>query len=171
MIHSTEINSFDFVSKEVPEFVTNYFPISADPKHSYIAGLSMGGYGALLHGLSNPERFAAIGTFSGAVMPVGSPEQVKKMVDGPLDVKWLAKKAVEEGKKLPPLYITCGEEDMLYQVNTEFKDYLKELGIDVTWISVPGYTHEWRFWNLAVEEFLKWIPRTDYYAALGIRKI
>ena len=131
----------------------------------------MGGYGALLHGLSNPERFAAIGTFSGAVMPVGSPEQVKKMVDGPLDVKWLAKKAVEEGKKLPPLYITCGEEDMLYQVNTEFKDYLKELGIDVTWISVPGYTHEWRFWNLAVEEFLKWIPRTDYYAALGIRKI
>ena len=136
-----------------------------------IAGLSMGGYGALLHGLSNPERFAAIGTFSGAVMPVGNPEQMKELVDGPLDVKWLAKKAVEDGKKLPPLYVTCGEEDMLYQVNTEFKDYLKELGIDVTWISVPGYTHEWRFWNLAVEEFLKWIPRTDYYAALGTRKI
>ena len=162
---------FDFVSKEVPEFVTNYFPISADPKHSYIAGLSMGGYGALLHGLSNPERFAAIGAFSGAVMPVGNPEQMKELVDGPLDVKWLAKKAVEDGKKLPPLYVTCGEEDMLYQVNTEFKDYLKELGIDVTWISVPGYTHEWRFWNLAVEEFLKWIPRTDYYATLGTRKI
>jgi putative tributyrin esterase len=45
---------FDFVAKEVPEFVTNYFPISAEPEHSYIAGLSMGGYGALLHGLSNP---------------------------------------------------------------------------------------------------------------------
>lgn len=66
---------FDFVAKEVPEFVTNYFPISAEPEHSYIAGLSMGGYGALLHGLSNPERFAAIDSFSGAVMSGGDPEK------------------------------------------------------------------------------------------------
>ena len=97
----------------------------------------------------------------------GKMQEVNDMLNHPYTI--IGK--VEEGKKLPPLYITCGEEDMLYQVNTEFKDYLKELGIDVTWISVPGYTHEWRFWNLAVEEFLKWIPRTDYYAALGIRKI
>ena len=120
---------FDFVAKEVPEFVTNYFPISAEPEHSYIAGLSMGGYGALLHGLSNPERFAAIGSFSGAVMPVGDPEKVEGLIDGPLDVKWLVKKAIADGKKIPPLYVTCGEEDMLYEINTEFKDYLKEEGI------------------------------------------
>ena len=124
---------FDFVAKEVPEFVTNYFPISAEPEHSYIAGLSMGGYGALLHGLSNPERFAAIGSFSGAVMPVGDPEKVEGLIDGPLDVK--------------------------------------ENGVDVTWVSVPGYTHEWRFWNLAVEKFLKWIPRTDGYVSAGARQI
>ena len=162
---------FDFVAKEVPEFVTNYFPVSAEPEHSYIAGLSMGGYGALLHGLSNPERFAAIGAFSGAVMPVGDPEKVEGLIDGPLDVKWLVKKAIAEGKKIPPLYVTCGENDMLYEINTEFKDYLEENGVDVTWVSVPGYTHEWRFWNLAVEEFLKWIPRTDGYAAGGKRQI
>ena len=88
-----------------------------------------------------------------------------------IDVKWLVKKAIADGKKIPPLYVTCGEEDMLYEINTEFKDYLKENGVDVTWVSVPGYTHEWRFWNLAVEEFLKWIPRTDGYAAGGKRQI
>ena len=60
---------------------------------------------------------------------------------------------------------------MLYEINTEFKDYLEENGVDVTWVSVPGYTHEWRFWNLAVEEFLKWIPRTDGYAVGGKRQI
>ena len=51
------------------------------------------------------------------------------------------------------------------------KDYLKENGVDVTWVSVPGYTHEWRFWNLAVEKFLKWIPRTDGYVSAGTRQI
>ena len=56
-------------------------------------------------------------------------------------------------------------------VDTEFKDYLKENGVDVTWVSVPGYTHEWRFWNLAVEKFLKWIPRTDGYVSAGTRQI
>ena len=102
---------------------------------------------------------------------MGDPEKVEGLIDGPLDVKWLVKKAIADGKKIPPLYVTCGEEDMLYEINTEFKDYLKENGVDVTWVSVPGYTHEWRFWNLAVEEFLKWIPRTDGYAAGGKRQI
>lgn len=162
---------FDFVSKEVPEFVTNYFPISDAPEHSYIAGLSMGGYGALLHGLTHPERFAAIGSFSGAVMPAGDPEEIEGLQDGPLDVTWLAKTALDGGKEVPPLYISCGEDDFLFQLNTEFADTLKEHHADVTWVPVPGFTHEWRFWNQQVEEFLKWIPRTDGYAAGGKRQI
>ena len=93
------------------------------------------------------------------------------LVDGPLDMKWLAKKTLSDGRKVPPLYITCGEDDFLYQTNVEFIELLRENGAEVTWVSVPGYTHEWRFWNLAVEEFLKWIPRTDGYAKLGARKI
>ena len=162
---------FDFVSKEVPEFVTNYFPISDAPEHSYIAGLSMGGYGALLHGFSNPERFAAIGSFSGAVMPAGDPKEIEGLVDGPLDVSWLAKTALDGGRKVPPLYIACGEDDFLFKLNTEFVDTLKEHHADVTWVPVPGFTHEWRFWNQQVEAFLEWIPRTDGYAAAGKRKI
>ena len=45
-----------FVDVELPEFVTNYFPVSAKPEETYIAGLSMGGFGALYHGLAHPER-------------------------------------------------------------------------------------------------------------------
>ena len=51
---------FDFVAKEVPEFVTNYFPISAEPEHSYIAGLSMGGYFLLFQQLLFTGNIAAI---------------------------------------------------------------------------------------------------------------
>lgn len=162
---------FEFVSKEVPEFASNYFPISDEPEHSYIAGLSMGGYGALLHGLTHPERFAAIGSFSGAVMPTGNPEEIEGLVDGPLDVTWLAKTALDGEKKVPPLYIACGEEDMLYQLNVAFKDVLTEHHADITWVSVPGFKHEWRFWHQQIEAFLDWIPRTDSYTAQGKRQI
>ena len=158
---------FDFVSKEVPEFVTNYFPISDAPEHSYIARLSMGGYGALLHGFTHPERFAAIGSFSGAVMPA----EVNGTVNPDIDVTCLAKAALDGGKKVPPLYIACGEDDFLFQLNTEFVNTLKEHHADVTWVPVPGFTHEWRFWNQQIEEFLKWIPRTDGYASKGKRQI
>ena len=158
---------FDFVAKEVPEFVTNYFPISDAPEHSYIAGLSMGGYGALLHGFSHPERFAAIGSFSGAVMPA----EVNGAVNPDIDVTCLAKAALDGGKKVPPLYISCGEDDFLIQLNTEFVNMLKEHHADVTWVPVPGFMHEWRFWNQQIEAFLDWIPRTDGYAAQGKRQI
>ena len=41
---------------------------------------------------------------------------------------------------------------------------MKEKGMNVDWVSVKDYEHEWRFWNLAIEKFLDWIPRTDEYS-------
>lgn len=158
---------FRFLQEEIPEFVTNMFPISDKPEHTYIAGLSMGGYGALLHGLSRPEKYAAIGAFSGAIKVMDN-QGVK---DDPYNCEYLLLKAQEENKNLPPLYIACGTEDMLYQMNVDFKETSSAGGAKVTWVSVPGYGHEWRFWNLQVEEFLKWIPRTDGYAAMKPRKV
>lgn len=161
---------FTFLSEEVPEFVTSMFPVSEEPEHTYIAGLSMGGYGALIHGLNHPERFGAIGSFSGAV-DVDAPEARAAMAGGPYDVYGLVERAGREGRKLPPLYLACGTEDMLYQNNLKFLEHLKGHKAAVNWVEVPGYGHEWRFWNQQVEEFLKWIPRTDGYAGAGTRKV
>ncbi|WP_277910305.1 hypothetical protein [Coprobacillus cateniformis] len=36
--------------------------------------------------------------------------------------------------------------------------------MSLTWLSVPGYEHEWRFWDKCIEEFLDWIQRSDAYA-------
>jgi len=49
---------FHFLSEEVPAFITGMFPVSNRSEDTYIAGLSMGGYGAIIHGLNHPERFA-----------------------------------------------------------------------------------------------------------------
>ncbi len=59
---------YRFLEEELPEFITNMFPVSGNPEDTYIAGLSMGGAGALMHGIGNPEKYAAVGGFSAAVL-------------------------------------------------------------------------------------------------------
>ena len=58
---------WDYVADELPEIVGNFFRISQDPAQTYVAGLSMGGYGAMKLALTHPDRFAAAATLSGAL--------------------------------------------------------------------------------------------------------
>lgn len=161
---------FTFFAEELPEFVKNMFPVSTRPEDTYIAGLSMGGYGSLLHGLSHPERFAAIGSFSGAVHGMSMDATLPDESDMEYPPNLLSK-AVKAGTKLPPFYIACGAKDFLYEHNLAFVDELKKANAEVTWVELPEYGHEWRFWNIQLEEFLKWIPRTDSYAKNGPRQV
>lgn len=138
-----------FIQNELPEFITQVFPISTRKEDTYIAGLSMGGFGALYHGLSHPEKYGAIGAFSPGIKMDGNPIDIFEVLDtSSVDI---------------PLYMSCGDQDFLYDTNLEFLDSLKEKGVDVTWVSEPNYEHEWRFWDLCIERFLDWIPRTDDY--------
>ena len=140
----------DFIQNELPEFITNMFPVSTRKEDTYIAGLSMGGFGALYHGLSHPENYQAVGAFSPAVKMVGNPINL-------FDV-------LENSHVNNPLYIACGKKDFVYEIDQQFVEKAKKKEIDVTWVSEEDYGHEWRFWDLSIERFLEWIPRTDYYA-------
>ena len=138
-------------------------------KDTFIAGLSMGGYGALIHGLGNRE-YAAVGSFSGAVKKDVIPEGIAQL-NPDLSPENIVDKAVGEG--IQASGTVCG----LWTVgifpddaNLEFVDKLKKSRVDVTWVSVEGYEHEWRFWDMQIEDFMKWLPRTDYYAG-SIRKV
>src|ERR687886_256985 len=56
-----------FVSEELPELVRRFFRVSQTRDDTFVAGLSMGGYGALKLALRQPERFAAAASLSGAL--------------------------------------------------------------------------------------------------------
>lgn len=157
--HGGDDDYFDFISHELPEFVRSMFPVSAKPKDTYIAGLSMGGYGALVHGLSCSDRFAAVGSFSGAV-------SAREDVPAEFNLRQVATNCAEENRRIP-VYLSCGDKDSLYEDNVRFKEHLAKLDYDVTWVVGTGYAHEWRFWNREVEAFLDWIPRTDSYLLEG----
>lgn len=164
---------YDFIENELQDFIVGTFPVSDKPSDTYIAGLSMGGFGALVHGLSNPEKYAAIGAFSAAVSlnPASISGGEDKGILPEYDPDSLADKLISEKARIPKMYIACGEKDFLFDINAEFKNKLIAGGADVTWVTLPEYGHEWRFWNIQIEKFLDFIPRTDAYSQVGKRQI
>src|SRR4030095_9474870 len=50
---------WQFISEEVPALARDIFPLSAERKDNYVAGLSMGGYGAFKMALTHQARYAA----------------------------------------------------------------------------------------------------------------
>ena len=158
---------YEFLSEEIPEFVTEYFPISKDPNESYIAGLSMGGFGAMIHGLTDSRMYRAIGAFSGGGFRRGA-ARVPGTSPDKYDIEYQARKCAEEDRRIP-IYMTCGDLDGGFENLKETAKVLKEeLGYDVTWVEGPGYKHEWRFWHREIEAFMDWIPRDDpWYSGKG----
>jgi putative tributyrin esterase len=171
--HGTIDRFFEFIEQELPDFILGMFPISRRPEDTFIAGLSMGGFGALIHGLTHPEKYAAIGAFSAAVslntsLMAGYDDHDTQFAYDPSS---LAKKLAADGKHFPKLYIACGEKDPLYGANAGFVKELVSMNANPAWVTHPAYGHEWRFWDMQAEQFLDWIPRSDTYAKAGKRQI
>ena len=163
-------NYYDFVAYELPEFVCGNFPISSDPKDTYIAGLSMGGYGALVHALSRTSAYRAAGAFSPGI-DIGRKED---LIGADLDCINLyteLETCVKNNCKLPELFLCCGQNDFLYDSVVNFHGELTKKAIPHRWDDVPGFEHEWKFWDIELEEFLDWLPRTDPYAGMPAHKI
>ncbi len=167
---------FSYLTDELPKYIRKYFPLSDKPEDTFIAGLSMGGYGTLKIGLTYPERFAAIGIFSAAVRPDQMPDfhdndkdrQIlrdnlnRTIGEGELrdedNPYYLLRKWIREGTKLPEIYQYIGTEDFLYGMNQDFRKFLQENHIDAAYEEWTGI-HDWRFWNVAVEKFLNQIAK------------
>ena len=153
---------YTFASEELPEFVTNIFPVSKEPEHTYIAGLSMGGMGTLTCALNHPERYKAIGVFSAC--PFDGTLGGEVLTQDPLyNTQRLLEEAGRQKKKLPAIYAAIGGDDWGFAGFEKFLKDMDELQIPYTSDIIPGYGHEWAFWDIEIQRFLDWIPRTDWY--------
>lgn len=167
----TGLRYFEFINEELPAWAESTFPLSSDRSDRYIAGLSMGAYGALRHGLATPERYAAIGAFSGpsdmVEMQRVLQERGVSAIDATAifggvdaipgsdnDLYALAERCAASGKPLPRIYLSCGTEDaMLLAQNRRFAPFLRDLGFDVLYEEFPG-AHEWPVWDRSVRGFM-----------------
>jgi len=171
---------FDYVTQELPVIMREFFHFSARREDNFIAGLSMGGYGAFKAALSIPAQYAAAASLSGALdiaalvnrrPPSQSPQQrqsratMLKLVFGNTrlvkgsqhDLLHLLETNVANQTSLPKLYVTCGTEDFLYTDNLAFRDAALSLGVDLTYHEEPGL-HEWGYWDRNIQRVLEWLP-------------
>ena len=176
----------EFIGKELVDMTRKMFPLSRKREDTYIAGLSMGGYGALRNGLKYSETFGCIASLSGAMVVDHIAERTDdvpffidsrsfaRSIFGDLDKaeesdknpKWLVKKLKEEGKNIPRIYLTCGLQDSLLEANREMREFLKEQGADVTYVEGEG-AHEWDFWNRSIKDVLEWLPLEGSQAGMN----
>src|SRR4051794_21443569 len=113
-----------FLSEELPALVGSWFRVSQRREDTFVAGLSMGGYGALKWALRQPDRFAAAASLSGALDVVGlwtrrvrpeDPRMFERIFgDGApagTDDDLLALLGRADAANLPRLHVSCGEQD------------------------------------------------------------
>lgn len=165
---------FTFISEELPLIARRYFPLSEKREDNFVAGLSMGGYGSFKWALRKPEMFAAAASFSGTldmanllskIMPQLQPIRklqfddifgdYDNMAEGDEDLLHIAEVAKESKVELPRLFQCCGTEDFTYDLNTNFRDHAKSLGIDLHFEDGPG-THAWDYWDTNLKKALEW---------------
>jgi putative tributyrin esterase len=160
---------WSFISEELPALARSFFPLSDQRERNFVAGLSMGGYGALKMALSHPERYAAAASLSGAtdivarVKEWNNEEMARifgesdKIQGSSNDLFHLAENMAGSGQKQPKLYQCCGTEDFLYKDNIRFRDKCRELALDLTYEEEPG-KHEWGYWDMKIQNVLHWLP-------------
>jgi len=165
---------WQFISEEVPAVVRDIFPLSSARKDNFVAGLSMGGYGAFKLALTHPERFAAAASLSGAldIRDVVDPNgrrndkdwldemrtvfgDLSKVPGSKHDLFTLAKRVAKSPIK-PRLYQCCGTEDELHPDNVRFRDIARKLPLDLTYEEGPG-EHNWAYWDKMIQRVLVWM--------------
>jgi S-formylglutathione hydrolase FrmB len=159
---------FTWVTKELPELCGRMFHITNDPQTTYIAGLSMGGYGALKCALNYPGQYAGCGSFSAvtdirwrlAETPKTSPNYRSLQAVFGVDPEPQAGEdlfeiagAAARAPRRPRLMITCGLEDVRLEQNRRLSALLKEQGYEHEYQEWTGL-HDWDFWDTSRKKAL-----------------
>jgi len=164
------------VAVELVDYVRKTFSLASSPEDTYIAGLSMGGFGALHTGLAHPDRFGKIGCMSSALIVheiahakpgfdngignyayyrscFGDLETVEERDVNP---EILALRLKETASAFPELFMCCGTEDFLIEPNRYFHRFLVENKIPHQYFESPG-GHDGVFWSEYIVKIINWM--------------
>ena len=128
--------------------------------------------GELKYALNAPERFAAAAVLSWAPYDlkagteymdvnnvwlqneIAAHGSIADMV-GSRDDTWTLTGTMAGNKDLPRMYFSIGEEDDIYPRFKRYQKWADERGFMAEFHSVPGYGHEWRFWEREIQNVLR----------------
>jgi putative tributyrin esterase len=157
----------DYIAKDLVAEVDGKFRTLRYRHSRAIAGLSMGGYGAVKIALRYPGDFAFVGSLSGALnapQDLGDkrPEFRDQLltVFGPPGSTVRADNNVFSllrntgAKDLPYFYLACGNQDGFLPVNRDFAAQLSSQGVPYEYHETPG-GHDWDYWDRSVQDLLR----------------
>ncbi len=141
-------NYYSLVEEEVLDFLYGNFSCLSKDKPLVIAGVSMGGYGALYHYLKNVDKYAACVALSPAIRP----DRYDESEIGTLKDLFLGNK----GKDLN-VYLSVGECDFIIESSKEFNEFLIENDVGVEYKFIPNRDHSWYNWAQEIFEVMKYL--------------
>lgn len=175
MVHG--LKYFTFIAKELPEICHDFFPqLSRKREDTFVAGLSMGGFGALKCGLACPETFGKVAALSSGIVfePTEADRNRRRLpifynafgdYDSQMgtenDLYYMAKLRMEGDGPKPEIFQWCGTEDPLYNSNVRFRDHLQKIGYPLIYSEGPG-GHSWDMWDEQIQNVLKWMFADRY---------
>ncbi len=168
-----------FLSEELPGLMRSFFPLSDRKQDNAVAGLSMGGYGALKWLLRKPGMFMAGASLSGALDLVALHERALKEppessyrrtltrvfglaspVDTEEDLFYLMRQRISPDT-CPPMWIGCGREDGLFAHHQRFESEATSLKLPLTALETDG-GHTWELWDVYIQFVLTWLAEQGF---------
>ena len=158
----TNYQMYDYVLTELPELIEQHFPVTSKRA---ISGHSMGGHGALVLALRNPERFTSVSAFSPICNPVNSPWGKKAFSHylGETDAEkehWQQYDAsilMAKAKKTVPALVHQGSEDNFLAeqlMPASLVNAAESSAYPLHFEQVEGYDHSYFFIASFIEQHL-----------------
>ncbi len=147
-----------YITQELIPFIDENYRTRGDGANRGIAGLSMGGHGALWLAFRHPDLFSACGSMSGGVDITSFPDKWK--IKDRLG-EYASNKGVWDSHSvlgLVPTYANkgqhiifdCGSSDFMFDINNKLHDALLKKGVAHDYIVRPG-THNWEYWTNSLD--------------------
>jgi S-formylglutathione hydrolase FrmB len=154
----------DHIIKDVIGFVDTTFRTIPQRGARAVAGMSMGGYGAMMLGFKHADLFSVACSHSGAVGAFHHPrpevpllQDLSSAIDiSQYDCFALAQKQKERPAGELAIRIDCGDKDFLLQDNRDFHAHLEQLGIAHSYAEFPG-DHNWAYWDVHIQDTIRFI--------------
>lgn len=163
-----------FITQELPKYISSFLPISRRREDNFIAGFSLGGYFVYRAAMLHPEQYCAVCSTCGPIDIIGdlqarvknSEAHVEQIRNTDLDMFWLTKKMMDEGIELPYLYQVYGTTDFAQDVNSNTIEYFTKIGRpNWEYIQIEG-GHDYTTSLKGIELFLQKLNRNDKLVAL-----
>lgn len=164
------------IGEELVKVTRSMFRLSERREDTYIGGISMGGYGAMINGLRYADTFSKIISLSGAYIEIniadkgdfipddisdaryqqrifGDPRKLK-LTDK--DPRYCIQQHLKSGIKLPDIYLVCGEDDFLIEPNRKLHDFMARNQVEHYYEEGEGM-HDWNYWRRHLAASIQWL--------------